>query len=462
MSQLTQQSILEQLRFIRSAPGLPFSNLLDPDLVKRVIQDEQLDFRDRLYSPMVAVHVFLAQVLSPDHSCREAVARLVAHLAAQGATPCSPETGSYCKARQRLPETVVARLSRETGQRLHADANPAWRWKGRRVKLVDGTTVSMPDTLENQAAFPQSSSQLPGLGFPIARLLSIHCHATGAVVDLTVGSYQGKETGETAMLRSLMGRLQAGDVLVADRYFCSYFMIALLCEAGVDILFRMHQLRHFDFRRGQRLGNGDHVVRWKKPKRPNWLDEETFARLPATLVVREIRLDVNAANNRTKELILVTTLLDAQEYPKDDLATLYYDRWNVELDLRSIKAVMQMDVLRGKTPEIVRKEIWMHMLAYNLISALKVHAAQLKDLQPRAISFKGTLQTLTAFREVLTACSRKNLPYLCQRMLTAIAAHRVGDRPGRQEPRAIKRRPKPHDLLTVPRSEARKRLLHKT
>ena len=375
MPQSTRHWISRKVDELRGAPQLPFHDLLEPDTVAQVLEDNQVTFRDRIFTPLVTLWTFLSQVLSPDHSCREAVARLIAFRVARGQKPCGPETGSYCKARQRLPLKVVTDLARGTAEQLDEKTQDSLTWKGRSVQLVDGSTVSMPDTKANQAAFPQPSSQKSGLGFPLARLVAVISLATGAVRELALGPYQGKETGETALFRSLWDRFRAGDIILGDRYFASFFGIAPLRKRGIDGVFRMHQRRKYDFRRGRRLGVEDHVVRWTKPSRPEWMDEALYAQLPEELVIRELRVKVERAGFRVEELVLVTTLLDSQEYTKEEVADLYLKRWNIELDLRSIKSVMQMDVLRCETPAMVEKEIWMHVLAYNLIRGLMGRAA---------------------------------------------------------------------------------------
>jgi hypothetical protein len=367
MPQSTRHWISRKVNELRTAPQLPFHDLLDPAAVQRVVKDRGVHFRDRIFTPLVTLWTFLSQVLSVDHSCREAVARLIAFRVAHGQKPCAPETGSYCKARQRLPLEVVIDLTRGTAQDLDERAKDAWTWNGRPVQLVDGTTVSMPDTEANQAAFPQPRTQKPGVGFPLARLVAVISLATGVVRELALGPYKGKETGETALFRSLWDRLSAGQMIVGDRFFASFFGIAPLLSRGVDGVFRMHQKRNYDFRRGRRLGVEDHVVRWTKPPRPEWMDATLYAELPAELLIRELRVKVQREGFRVEELVLVTTLLDALEYTKEEVADLYLERWNIELDLRSIKSVMQMDVLRCETPEMVEKEIWMHLLAYNLM-----------------------------------------------------------------------------------------------
>ena len=429
-------------------------------MVEEVLKEEGVRYRERIFSPLVTIWTFLTQVLSLDHCCLKAVARLIAYRTANGQEPCSAETGSYCKARQRLPLGVITRLVHRTAAVLEQHAPMDWLWKGREVLLVDGTTVSMPDTVQNQKAFPQSKSQAPGVGFPIARVVAIISLATGVLRDLAIGPYKGKETGEPALLRELLGRLKGGEILLGDRCFASYFGITLLDQRDVDGLFRMHQLRKYDFRRGQRLGISDHIVCWTKPLRPRWMSQEMYDSLPETLRVRELRVTIQQPGFRVDELVLATTLLDPLEYSKEELATLYFERWNIELDLRSIKCVMQMDVLRCETPEMVVKEVWMHSLAYNLIRGVIAAEAEAHGKQPRQISFAGTLQTMAAFGDLLHLAPLETHQNLVDVMLRAIGTHEVGNRPGRVEPRAIKRRPKPHDLLTEPRKQARNRLLH--
>jgi hypothetical protein len=451
-----------QVRHLRQqladAPALPFADLLPAETVAAALRAEKVHFRDRLFSPLVTLWVFLSQVLDPDHSCRAAVARFLAWRTSQGLPRCSANAGGYCKARGRLPEGVLAHLTRTTGRQLQDQAPPEWRWNGRTVKVVDGTTVSMPDTEETQKAFPQARTQRPGVGFPIARLVVLFSLAVGTALDAALGRYQGKQTGETALFHTLHGNLEPRDLLLADRYFGSYWEVALAQQRGADVVCRLHQRRRVDFRRGRRLGREDHVVLWHKPERPDWMDAATYARLPVALAVREVRVRVRHPGFRTKVLVVVTTLLDPEEFPRADVAILYRIRWYAELDLRALKQAMQMDVLRGQTPAMVRKEVWAHLLAYNLLRGLMAQAAQAAGLLPLQISFKGALQTVNAFAAVLWTASVTELAEVCRRLREAIGSHTVGDRPNRYEPRRRKRRPKPYPLLNRPRSHARARL----
>jgi hypothetical protein len=318
----------------------------------------------------------------------------------------------------------------------------------------------MPDTPANQQAYPQARTQKPGVGFPIARLVTLFSLASGAVLDMAVGKYRGKGTGEPSLLRQLLSRLQPDSVLLGDRYYCNYWTSAMLDNGGVHGVFRLHQRRPVDFRTGWRLGADDHVVVWKRPPRPAWMSQTDYNQLAEELAIREVRVRVPQRGFRVREVIVATTLLDPREAPARQLAQLFRARWHAELHLRSLKVVLGMDVLRCKTPEMVRKELWMHLLVYNLVRELLAQAAERVSLEPHELSFKGALQTLNRFQELLTLTSADRWPELFDELLRAVAAHRVADRPNRYEPRAVKRRPKCATLLNMPRDVARKRLLH--
>jgi putative transposase len=456
--ELVRRSFLQQ-------PGLPFADALSEEKLEQALIDEDISFGNEqadavVYTPAVTLWAFLSQMLftGAQRSCVAAVARVSVLWASLGQKVCDSNTGAYCRARHKLTEGLVQRLVRETAEACEAQTPGGWLWLNRHVWLVDGTTVSMPDTPENQTAYPQPPAQKPGLGFPLLRLVALVSLATGMVRDAAVGPYAGKEAGETALLRELFGRLQAGDVVLADRFYCGWFMIALLQELKVDLVVRLHQLRKADFSRGQRLGPGDHLVEWPRPARPDWMDESTYARMPATLRVREAEVQVEEAGFRTQSLVVVTTLCDPEEAPRDALADLYRQRWLVELDIRSIKSMLSLDVLRCKTPQMVRKELYTGLLAYNLIRQTMLQAALAADVSPRLLSFTAAMQTLAA-AGMAAAIDVGDLSLLIQMKLEHIASHRVGNRPGRIEPRAIKRRPKPHKLLTEPRPLARARLL---
>jgi hypothetical protein len=459
-------SFREQVSFLRrqflQAGDLPFTNVLSEEAVEQALTASSTGWLDRIFSPLVTLWVFLGQVLSADQSCRAAVARLIAHRIARGQSPCSAETGAYCQARKRLPEKFFADVARQTGRALEAKVDPQWLWKCRRVYVYDGSSVSMPDTSENQAEYPQPVVQKPGLGFPLARIASVFSLACGAVLDLGLCRYAGKGQSELGMLRTLWNVFVPGDVLLADRLMCAWTEMVMLKQRGVDCVCHLTSHRKADFRRGKRLGPGDHIVKWPKPTKPGSIDRETYDTLPDFLVVRECRVRVDQPGFRVKTLIVATTLLDADAFTKDDLTQLYRARWNAELDLRSLKQTMQMDILRCKTPELVRKELWTHILAYNLIRTIMAQAATKHGLDPRSISFKGAVQTLEAFQPVIALQGEHDSEFLkivYEHLLDAIASHRVADRPDRYEPRRKKRRPKPYDRLMKPRHEAKREML---
>lgn len=464
MRHSNQGRFRQQVQFLRRQfaqdDALPFSDILSEDLVARTLTAVDVFWIDRIYSPLVTLWVFLSQVLSADHSCRAAVARLIAHRVARGQKPCSAETGAYCQARERLPEQLFSAVACSVGRALDSKTDPRWLWKGRRVYLFDGTTVAMPDTPENQAAYPQVYNQQPGVGFPIARVGAIISLACGAIVNLGVCRYAGKGQGEGSLLRRLWDILRSGDLLLTDCLLANWPNMVLLQQRGIELVGRLNQAhRTADFRRGKRLSHDDHLVRWRKPTSIRSLDWPSYKALPEYLTVREVRIRVTQPGFRTKALVVVTTLLDPQLTTKEDLATLYRARWNNELDLRSIKSTLQMRDLRCKTPELVRKEIWTHVLAYNLIRTLMAQAAATHDLVPRSISFKGTMQTLEAFQPLLelqAAQGKLHRLRLYQHLLRAIATHRVADRPDRFEPRVKKHRRNHYAWLTRPRNEVKR------
>ncbi len=456
----------QQVRFLRRQflqdGDLPFSNVLSEELIAQALTAIDVCWMNRIYSPLVTLWVFLGQVLSADHSCRGAVARLIAHRISQGQRPCSAETGAYCQARKRLPEEFFSDVARQTGSALETNVDANWLWKRRRVYAFDGSTVSMPDTPENQRDYPQPDTQKSGLGFPLARIAAVFSLSCGAVLELGICRYAGKGQSELSLLRTMWNIFLPGDVVLADRLMCTWTEMVMLKERSVDCVCHFTSHRRADFRRGKHLGKGDHIVKWLKPTKPRSVDRETYDALPDFLTIRECRVRIEQAGFRIKTLIVATTLLSADEFTKEDLVQLYRARWNAELDLRSLKQTLQMDVLRCKTPELVRKEIWMHILAYNLIRTIMAQAATRHSVDPRSISFKGAIQMLEAFQPLIAMKDQHNPTFrmnLYQQLLDAIAIHRVADRPDRFEPRLRKRRPKHYGFLRKPRDEAKRDML---
>jgi Transposase DDE domain len=437
--------------------GTPFATLIDFDGFAADVARFVGTSQDRIYTPLITLALFLRQVVDADHSCLAAVEHLAAARAAANLSPCSPDTGAYCKARQRLPLALFKDLVRRTGGKFQGRTANVPRFHGRHVKIVDGTGCSMPDTPANRREFGLPPLQKVAVGFPMARVLLVVGLASGTVLDAVVGPCRGKKTGESAALRTLHSGLESGDILLGDSIYGSYLDIALLHAAGVDPIFGMHAHRAVDFSQGLRLGADDHVVIWLKPKRPEWMTQEDYDALPATMAIRELRLQVVKAGFRTRVVVIATTLLDPKTFSKEDLMGLSRMRWQVELDIRSLKQSLAMDILRCKLPEMVHKEIWAHLLVYNLTRGAMAAAANEAGLEPRQLSFQGARQTLAAFAGRLGGATDETFGAFVGMILKRLALHRVGDRPDRFEPRERKRRPKPSKYMRYSRNESRRR-----
>ena len=423
-------------------------NLLTSDVLFDEVEKRLPEHRERVFPPTETLAMFVTQALSADRSCQHVVNQAAVARLVTGLPTCSTHTGGYCRARQRLPLQMVSGLTRYLGQQIDHHLPGAWHWHGRRVRLVDGTTVTMPDTPENQAVYPQQRRQKEGLGFPICRVVGITCLSSGALLNAAVGRFNGKGGDEQTLLRSIQGTLESGDIVIGDAFFPTFFFIAAMQEQGVDIL--MEQMgarkRVTDFRCGKRLGPRDHLITIKKPKlKPDWISEAAYQAAPETIVVRELK---------TGGKIMVTTMTCPKVASKTDLKALYKQRWGVELDIRHIKETMGMNILSCKTPEMALKEIWVYLLAYNLVRLLMVQAAFIADIMPRKISFKHCLQLWLIWSQKADSSNDEQLYALCMLM----AQQCVGNRPGRIEPRALKRRSKPYPLLTIPRHQAREKV----
>ena len=442
--------------------GLPLSSVLPADEIEAVFRRHDALFGNTyncVYNTAVVLWAFLSQVLSDGkmQSCGAAVARVIDFLLVNGKKPPTTDTGDYCTARKKLDDKALHDLAVEAANKIeHVAVDNDWLWHGRHAKLVDGFTATMTDTPQNQAEFPQQKSQKPGIGFPIMRACVILSLATAGVIDAAFGPYSGKKTGESALFRQLLHAFLAGDIAVFDRHCCSYMTLAMLGLRGVDACARLHQRRPADFRRGKRLGKCDRLVTWSRPKRPSWMDEATYATIPETLTLRMIRFNITVPGRRTKTITVVTTLVDPKEYSTEDIAELYGYRWNVELDIRDIKQTLNLDQMRCKSPAMVRNEFWTTLLAYNLIRRIICTAAMAHGKSPRKISFTRTCATILAAWSNLTL----NLygPEAIRRLLSEIASLSVADRPGRIEPRVLKRRRHRYPLMREPRRKLKKRL----
>jgi hypothetical protein len=419
-------------------------------------------WRDCFWTPTVTILTFLRQILQGNCACRETVALTLAQSTAgrnrsssQGVDAMSGDPSAYSQARHNLPRRVLEQLNRRVVEKQLLPASAERLWCNRPVAVVDGSSVSTADTMELQKAFPQPVGQRPGCGFPVVRVVALFCWASGGLLELMSDSLR---VGELALLRGVYDRLARGTVLLGDRYFSSYYDLASLTRRGLDGVFRMHQRRPVDLRRGRRLGKRDHLMVWEKPKiRPRGVTRQQWQRVPETLTVRHVRAVVGRPGCRSKAIDIVTTLLDPVAVPAEELARLYRDRWTAELNLRALKTTLGMDILRCKSVEMVRKELLMYSLAYNLIRLLMWQAAVIHDVDAHRLSVAGTQQRLNAMLPYLETCrSRRQQQALALRLLAQIAADTVPNRPNRVEPRAVKRRPKNYRRLTRPRSEARK------
>jgi hypothetical protein len=408
--------------------------------------------RDRVFNPVTTIWGFLSQVLSDDHSCRDAVSRIIAHRAASGIKVCSPNTASYCNVRGRIHTGVFRTLAKRTAQELQNSAAEGWKWNGRSVLIADGSHVSMPDTPENQACYPQPPTQQAELGFPLARIAVLLSLATGACHDLAIAPYKGKGTGETTLLRRMYDTFKPGDVVLADALFDNYFLACELRDRGIDLVARAKYPRAGSLTEQSRP-DGDILV-WQRPNKPRGMTGEQYRSYSKSLRMRQVAVDARDRNNRVEQFKVVTTILDAS-IDGGQIGSLYERRWSGEVDIRSIKSTMQMDILRCKKPEMVEKEIWTHLLAYNLLRTVMAVAASENGIEPCQVSFKGAKQVVTAFAPKIEAARPKDRAALIDAMLTAVAYHRVGNRPGRWEPRAQKRRRKPGTPLTQPRAIAK-------
>lgn len=443
--------------------GLPFQELLPKSTIEEVLKEIGIKYKNRIYNPIVIVWSFLSQVLDSDHSCQNAVSRIIAHLAEEELETPSVNTSAYCQARKRLPETLLKKLLDLTGKKLEIGAAPKHLWCGRCVKSIDGSTVSMPDTEKNQEAYPQPSSQKEGCGFPLAKIGVLFSYATGAVVGIVIDVFK---THDINLARQLTPYLELGDVLLGDRAFCSYVDICLWGKMGCDAVVRLHQGRLLKGqkkpqdkgipprqKKKKRKAPCERLILWTKPKsKPKDISREDFESIPDDLVLREIHAYIRIPGFRTKEILVVTTLLDALEYPSRQILKLYDSRWEAEVNLDHIKTTLGMDILSCKTPDMVRKEIYVYLLAYNLLRSVMYEAGTTFGCNPIRLSLQATRQHLNNFMPKWA-----NKPQVRRQSLYTIMLEKVADsyqkkRVGRVSPRVRKRRPKAYPLMQEPRS----------
>lgn len=439
--------------------NVPLGDILNDELVQKFLDDNKCRFGETyhaVYTPLLTMWMFLWQLLD-DESCDAAVAKAIAYCNEMGLKAPGIDTGGYCRARAKIPYKVYADLARHLARELDKKAPKHWKPFGRTTWIVDGTTFTMPGTPENLAQFQCHPNQEPGVGMPLPRAIAILSLATGCILDFTYSNYSGKGTGEISMLRSKLDVFQPGDLVVLDALYCSFPTIALLKKRGVDVVVRMSGGRLVDHRSSERLGQGDFIMTWKRPGKaqiPDGYSEEDFEE---TMNVRVVRYRVKNADDKWEEFQIATTLFDEEEYPRDEIGSLYNMRWNGETDIRTLKCALSLDQVRCLTPENVEREVWGTLLGYNLVRRLASTAAFVTKKKPREIGYAGTWNIVAA-AWMLRSVHGEVESEILQRILIDVSKHRAGHRPGRSEPRGVRKRPKPHPKLKKARSEYRRRL----
>ncbi|MGB7348218.1 MAG: IS4 family transposase [Pirellulaceae bacterium] len=445
-------SCRNRVHHARHCGDLYFASLISKETIESVFgQASEILGAARVYNTSITLWVFLSQVMSIHHGCVSAVAKLITYRVANGQRACSAQTGAYCIARDKLDEQAMQSLVSASGQAIQAKSPDHWLWLGHRVITADGATVTMADTPDNQAAYPQLSSQAEGCGFPILRVVVLFALSTGVVLEMAMGRYKGKLTHEVSLFRQVDAIIEETDIFLADRAYAGWFEMARMIGRGAHVVVRKHQMRKSDFRTGIRYGKDDHSIRIDKPSRPEWMSKQEYETYPGFITIREVLIRVENKGFRTRVIIVHTSLLDDSEYTKEDIAALFRRRWQAELHLRSLKTIMQMEHLRCKKPHRVRNEIRCHMLAYNLIRGVMAESAYEADVEPWQISFKSTLTTVSDMLPLL--CLISNADQMCSVLLRCCSQHVVGNRPDRYEPRVLKRRPKKYKLMQKPRHD---------
>lgn len=455
-SKIANRADILKQKFTQST-GLPFRELLPQSMIQQILDELNIKYYRRIFDPMVTIWAFLSQVLDAEKSCHNAVSRVIAWLSTENVELPSTDTSAYCQARLRLPEKLLEKLAFFSGEKLEEQCTSEQLWCGRHVKIIDTTTVTMADTKENQLRYPQASSQKVGCGFPIAKVAVIFSLATGALVSSLIDILN---VGDIKLARLLYEFFNPGDVLLGDRAFCSYADFYWIKNLGCDAVIRKNNGHLQNFETGYLINKQDRIVTWRKPKNcPRGITKEQFAALPKTITVREISYNVNVPGFRTQQVTLVTTLLDTQQFPTHELIELYHQRWNIEVNLKHLKTSLGMDILRSKTPEMVRKEIYAYFLAYNLLRSLMWEAGNVYCVPPLRLSLQGTRNHLNNFLTAFFSVSHTKIPKIYRSLLKIIIHKVVPSRPNRVEPRKVKRRPKAYPWMKEPRVEARKKLM---
>jgi len=414
--------------------------------------DEGPNSRTRLFTLRLTCECFLWQMLKPRTACREVVRQVQALACLQGKGSVDENTSAYSQARQRLPQECLERILAATAKAAEQRASASPRLQGRPVKVVDGSSVQLPDSTANQKTYPQPSGQKPGCGFPVLKLVVLFSLASGALLDVVLGNLHQHDL---RLFQRLWEVLKAGDILLGDRAYSDYVTLARLPRQGVDVVARLHQRRKVDFRRAKRLGHHDGVFVWRKGcMQSTILTPKQWAALPEEIQVRILRFTAACRGFRTQQITLVTTLLDAKLYPAAELIALFLRRWRIELCLRDVKTTLGLEQLRCQSPAMVRKELLAGLIAHNVVRCVMAASAHAHSAELERLSFKGAVDALRQYSAVLAQARTKGLKRkLWQDLLHSLAADLVPLRPGRTEPRAVKHRPKPFPLLNRPRRQ---------
>lgn len=452
---IPRQQVEKFIGKVNKGHGLEFAQAFSSTGITEDILREMPEARNCSWDPVTTTMAFVSQVIQSDKSCRNTVMLNNARRLATGKTQISSSTGAYVLARQRLPVGLMETMSRKVAANLEKKAPLDWLWRDRNVKIVDGSTLTMADTAVNQAEWPQHGNQEEGLGFPLIRIVALLSLATGAVLGHAIDAFQGKGTGEHALFRRLFPLLKTGDILLGDSYYPSWFLLHALIKLGIDGVFAQHGARITDFRTGKKLGPMDHLVSWPKPQRPEWMTREEYSAFPDEIKVREVQSS-DIVTSSGEQLLMVTTMTDPESVTPADIEALYGWRWNGEIDLRNLKTTMAMEHLSCKSPDMVRKELEAHMLAYNLIRLLMCQSSAESNCKPRQLSFKAAVQSFNAFSLLIGCGNKKQRQDAWTAMLAQFSSHKVGNRPNRSEPRAIKKRPRTFPRLKTKRSEYHK------
>lgn len=430
------------------------SLMVSIDVVTRVLAELGIDFRERIFTPFVTLFAFLSQVFEDDHSCRHAVFEVCLLRCRQGLKPCSLKTASYCEARARLPVAYFSRIAQHTASAVEAMDESRWRWRHGKVIVVDGTAISMSDSVANSTHFPKQTSQKNDVGFPIARVLALFSLSTGALIDLVVSPWKGKGSGELSLLEKLWPHVGERETLLGDCLYSSYFVVAKALEKKAHVVAEFRKSRAWRLKKRA----SDQIIKIERPARKNinCLSDEAYERLPPHIIVRIVHVKCAPNGFRARSKYILTTHLDST-VSCADIAELYKQRWKVELNLRSIKSAMGMDFLYGQTPNMVEKEIWVYMIGYNLIRMAMCVAGKNAKCLPSDISFRAVQQWLALIRFSQAQNTNSNQDAITMLQLIA-RTETVGNRPNRYEPRCRKRRPKNYELLLENRKVARAKL----